>query len=82
MDNVALIIQMQGMSIEKEMEIAMDHALFSWMEDEDTMLTNVTIASSSRSPQVQSDYNLQSKRCFMGENVGTRGRFISNKVPE
>lgn len=46
------------------------------------MLTNGATASSSWSPQVQSDYNLRSKRCFTGENVGTQGRFILDKVPE
>lgn len=82
MDNVDLIVQMQGMSIEQEIEIALDHALFSQMEDTDDVLTNDAIASSSGAPQVQSDYNLQSKRYFMGEHVGMQGRFISDKVPE
>lgn len=73
---------MQGMSIEQETKIASDHALFSWMEDEDVVLTNNAIASSLGAPQVQSDYNLRSKRYFMGENVGRQGRFNSDKFPK
>lgn len=52
MDTMTLITQMQGLSIEKEMEIALDHDLFSWREDEDIVLTNGAIVSSSGAPQV------------------------------
>lgn len=39
MDNVAFVAQMQGMSLQQEAEITLDHTLFSWMEDDDTVLT-------------------------------------------
>lgn len=82
MDNASLITQMQGMSIKKETKIAWDHALFSWMEDKDARLTNGATTSSLGAPQVQSDYNLWSKRRFKGQNEGTQGRFILDKVSE
>lgn len=68
--------------MEQETKIAPNHALFSWMEDEDTVLTNGAVSSNSGAPQVQSGYNLWSKRLFTRENVDMQGRFSADKVPE
>lgn len=56
-----------GMLLQQEIEMAPDHVLFSWMEDEDAMLTNNASTSKDGAPFVQSDYNLCSERCFTGE---------------
>lgn len=40
MDNASLTAQMQSMSMEQEAKITLDHALFSWMEEEEIVLTN------------------------------------------
>lgn len=41
--------------MEQETEIAPDHAIFSWIEEEDVVLTNGAASSSLEAPQVQSD---------------------------
>lgn len=56
---------MQGMSLEQESKITPNHALFSWMEEEDDVFANE--ASTSKDPQVQLDYNTQTKRRFTRE---------------
>lgn len=48
MDNASLTTQMQGISMEQEVEFTLDHALFSWMEDEDVVLMNDPSPSSTR----------------------------------
>lgn len=50
MDNASLIAQTQGMSIQQEAEIAPNHALFSWKEDKDVMLTNDAATSNVGAP--------------------------------
>lgn len=45
MDNVALIAQMQGISLEQEVEITPNHTLFSWMEGEDVVFGNDSLVS-------------------------------------
>ncbi|XP_059070811.1 uncharacterized protein LOC131860415 [Cryptomeria japonica] len=52
------------------------------MENEDFVLTNGAATSNSGAPQVQSDYNLFLKRCFMGENISTQGKLAIDKAPE
>jgi len=58
--NTTMIAQMQGMSVEKEGEISPEHVLFSWIEEEESVFINE--ASTSKNPQVQSDYYTLSKR--------------------
>lgn len=73
---------MQGMSIKKEAEIAPDHAIFSWMEGEDILMTNDATSSSSRDPEVKSNYNLRLKRRLTGENVSMPRKSSINSAPE
>lgn len=82
MDNASLITQMQGMPMQEETKIALDHALFSWMEDEDAVLTNGATTSKEGTPFVQSDYNLHSKIFFTKKNLNTSGRTLVDKAPE
>lgn len=82
MDNASLIAQMQGMSMQQEIKIAPDHALFSWIEDKDAVLTNGATTSKEGVPFMQSDYNLCSKRRFTRENMNTSRREPADKAPE
>lgn len=65
-DDAMFTTQMQDMSLEQEFEIALEHTLFSWMEEDDVVFVNDAFASK---PQVQSNYNTRSKRRFTGELV-------------
>lgn len=67
MENMVLIVQIQGMSLEQETYIDLDHTLFSWMKEEESVFAND--ASTSKASQVQSDYNTCSKRRFTGDPV-------------
>lgn len=67
MESAVLTTQMQGMSLEQEFDIAPNHALFSWMEEEETMFANDAFIS--KTLQVQCDYNTRSKRRFTGESI-------------
>lgn len=50
MESAVLTLQMQGVSLEQESTIAPNHALFSWMEEEETVFANDTFIS--KTPQV------------------------------
>lgn len=52
MDNESLVAQMQGMSLQQEVEITPDHELFSWMEDEGAVFTNDASNSTEGAPFV------------------------------
>lgn len=68
MDNTSLTTQMRNMLMEQEVEITLDHTLFSWMEEEKTVLKNDASTSFAKMSQVQSNYNFFSKCQFM-ENL-------------
>lgn len=55
------------MSLEQEVDIAPDQALFSWLEEEDVVYENETLMTSV--PLVWLDYNIRSKRRLMGEYI-------------
>lgn len=82
MDNVAFVAQMKGMSLQQEAEITPDHALFSWMEDYDTVLTIKGGNSKNGTPMVHSDYNLFSKRHLTGKDASNIRSIPVNKPPE
>lgn len=46
---------MQGMNLEKELDITPDQALFSWLEEDEVVFTNKALMT--RILQVQSNYN-------------------------
>lgn len=73
---------MQGMSLQQEVEIAPNHALFSWMEEEDAVLTNGAATLKDGTPPMHSDYNLFSKRHLTKESTGSSRAMPVDKPPE
>lgn len=82
MDNAAFLTQMQGMSLQQEAKIANDHVLFSWMEDEDAVLTNGAITLKDGTPLMHSDYNLRSKRRLTKESTGSMRAVLVDRPPD
>lgn len=50
MENSRFNMQIQGMSLEQELDIVPNQALFSWMEEEDVVFMNEVLMTSA--PQV------------------------------
>lgn len=78
MDNATLTTEIQGMSLEQEAEIALDHALFLWMGGEETMFANG--ASSLKDPKVQSNYNTCSNQRLTGESTVQQSKIGFDKT--
>lgn len=82
MDNATLMAHMQRMSMEQEAEITPDQALFSWIEGEETVITNDAPTLSNKMPQVQTNYNLHSKHRFTRNLVIQKPKASVEKLAE